>query len=64
MLSYLLHYVYSTIHVGTIGSLLHLGSYITPVMYIYCAVSLQYTLTLSKIRVSVLTLFWQDKLWL
>ena len=64
MLSYCLHYVYPTIHVCAIGSLLHLGSYITPVMYVYCAVSQQYTFTLSKIRVSALTLFCQDKLWL
>ena len=62
--AYLSHYVYPTIHVGAIGSLLHLGSYITPVMYIYCAVSQQYTFTLPKIRVSALTLFCQDKLWL
>ena len=47
--AYLSHYVYPTIHVGAIGSLLRLGSYITPVMYIYCAVSQQYTFTLSKI---------------
>jgi len=47
--AYLSHYVHPTIHVGAIGSLLHLGSYITPVMYIYCAVSQQYTFTLSKI---------------